>query len=265
MSQSAEGARVRWLVAGAFTPAPTGRRFPLTTDNFAEELAKAAKGLRVTVPDLLGGAEQRTFEVSFDKLRAFGAMELIAAVPELKKLQALTEGFMKADPSRPLTPEEGAARVAEVVGAGRLSSAVSVALGGTPPQAPAAAQAPASAPAASGGGDDLVGELLAKAEASSPSATAKAGVDAFVRAMTPKGPGPAPMNPNARRAVRDASGGLVRVLPVMLMALPTAATSYVMARAMGGDAPLMASITTSEHVLSVVTLPLWVWYLGTRV
>ena len=203
MSQSAEGARVRWLVAGAFTPAPTGRRFPLTTDNFAEELAKAAKGLRVTVPDLLGGAEQRTFEVSFDKLRAFGAMELIAAVPELKKLQALTEGFMKADPSRPLTPEEGAARVAEVVGAGRLSSAVSVALGGTPPQAPAAAPAPASAPAASGAGDDLVGELLAKAEASSPSATAKAGVDAFVRAMTPKGPGPAPMNPNARRAVRD--------------------------------------------------------------
>jgi hypothetical protein len=30
-----------------------------------------------------------------------------------------------------------------------------------------------------------------------------------------------------------------------------------MARAMGGDAPLMAAITTAEHVLSALTLPLW--------
>jgi hypothetical protein len=99
-------------------------------DSFAVELAKAVAGLRVTVPDRLGGAEQRTFELSFDKLRSFWVLELLAALPELEKLQALAEGFMKADPSRPLTPEEGAARVAEVVGAGRLSSAVSLALGG---------------------------------------------------------------------------------------------------------------------------------------
>ena len=43
------------------------------------------------------------------------------------------------------------------------------------------------------------------------------------------------------------------------MALPTAATSYVMARAMGGDAPLMAAITSSQHLLSVVTLPFWLF------
>jgi predicted permease len=34
-----------------------------------------------------------------------------------------------------------------------------------------------------------------------------------------------------------------------------------MARAMGGDAKLMAAITTSEHLLSVLTLPVWVWLL----
>ncbi len=45
---------------------------------------------------------------------------------------------------------------------------------------------------------------------------------------------------------------------VLFMALPTAATSYVMARAMGGDAPLMAAITTIEHMLAVVTLPFWI-------
>jgi predicted permease len=45
---------------------------------------------------------------------------------------------------------------------------------------------------------------------------------------------------------------------VIFMALPTAATSYVMARAMGGDAKLMAAITTTEHIASIVTLPFWV-------
>ncbi len=54
---------------------------------------------------------------------------------------------------------------------------------------------------------------------------------------------------------------LPTAIAVVFMALPTAATSYVMARAMGGDAPLMAAITTSEHLLSVLTLPIWVWLL----
>lgn len=201
-SLSTEGARVRWWVAGAFTPAPSGRKFLVTSDSFASELAKAASGLRATVPDRLGGAEHRTFELSFDKLRAFQVMDVIAAVPELKKLQGLTEGFMKSDPSRPLTPEEGAARIAEVVGAGRLSAAVSAALGGKPkPEAPAAPSTPAPS---SGSGGDLVGELLASAETSSPTNTAKAGVDAFIKAMAPPSAGPARMSPDARRGVRDA-------------------------------------------------------------
>ena len=49
---------------------------------------------------------------------------------------------------------------------------------------------------------------------------------------------------------------------VVFMALPTATTSYVMARAMGGDAPLMAALTTTEHLLAVLTLPLWIALLG---
>ena len=50
---------------------------------------------------------------------------------------------------------------------------------------------------------------------------------------------------------------LATAMAVLFMALPTAATSYVMARAMGGDAPLMAAITSSEHLLALLTLPLW--------
>ena len=52
---------------------------------------------------------------------------------------------------------------------------------------------------------------------------------------------------------------LATAVAVIFMALPTAATSYVMARAMGGDAPLMAAITTTEHIAAIVTLPFWVW------
>jgi predicted permease len=55
---------------------------------------------------------------------------------------------------------------------------------------------------------------------------------------------------------------LSAAVALVFMALPTATTSYVMARAMGGDAPLMAALTTTEHLLAVVTLPLWIWALG---
>jgi len=56
-------------------------------------------------------------------------------------------------------------------------------------------------------------------------------------------------------------GPTATAIAVLFMALPTAATSYVMARAMGGDARLMAAITTSEHLASIATLPVWVWLL----
>lgn len=52
---------------------------------------------------------------------------------------------------------------------------------------------------------------------------------------------------------------------VVFMALPTATTSYVMARAMGGDAPLMAALTSLEHLLSVLTLPCWILLLQSLV
>lgn len=48
------------------------------------------------------------------------------------------------------------------------------------------------------------------------------------------------------------------VVALLFMAVPTATTSYVMARALGGDAALMAALTTTEHLVSVVTLPLWI-------
>lgn len=48
----------------------------------------------------------------------------------------------------------------------------------------------------------------------------------------------------------------VSVLATLFMGLPTSSTSYVMARQMGGDGPLMAAITTSQHLAAVISLPL---------
>jgi malonate transporter len=56
--------------------------------------------------------------------------------------------------------------------------------------------------------------------------------------------------------------GLPLAVAVLCMALPTASSAYIMARQMGGDAPLMAAITTSEHLAAVATLPLVITLLG---
>lgn len=50
---------------------------------------------------------------------------------------------------------------------------------------------------------------------------------------------------------------LAAATAILFMAQPTASTAYVQARAMGGDAPLMAAMITGQHVLALATLPLW--------
>ncbi|MDB5510659.1 MAG: auxin efflux carrier [Enterovirga sp.] len=56
--------------------------------------------------------------------------------------------------------------------------------------------------------------------------------------------------------------GTPAAIAVLLMAMPTATTGYVMARAMGGDARLMAATITLQHIAGVVTVPLWALALG---
>lgn len=52
-------------------------------------------------------------------------------------------------------------------------------------------------------------------------------------------------------------GPVATGVAVITMAMPTATTSYVMARAMGGDARLMATSITLQHLLAIASLPLW--------
>ncbi|MNP27742.1 hypothetical protein D3C76_1206690 [compost metagenome] len=44
-------------------------------------------------------------------------------------------------------------------------------------------------------------------------------------------------------------------MAILFQALPTASSSYVMARQMGGNAPLMANIIALQTLLAALTLP----------
>lgn len=178
---SQQRVRVRWLIAGSFTPSPSGRRRILTADDFNQALAEAASGLQVSVVDRLGGGTERRVELSFDKLRAFQVAEVVAAVPELRALRALAEQLSGGGTSDAL-----ASRVAEIAGAGRLSSALTSITAPVPTPAPATAPA-ATAPAAPAPSDDPVDAIFAKADVPPAATVARSAVDAFIRATVSKG------------------------------------------------------------------------------
>lgn len=53
--------------------------------------------------------------------------------------------------------------------------------------------------------------------------------------------------------------GVARTVAVIAAAVPTGSSSYILARQMGGDAPLMANLITVQVVMAVVTLPVMIW------
>lgn len=55
--------------------------------------------------------------------------------------------------------------------------------------------------------------------------------------------------------------GQVRTVAVLCGAVPTAASAYVLARKLGGNAPLMAGMITAQTILAAVTLPIVIYLL----
>ncbi|MCZ4508012.1 AEC family transporter [Streptomyces sp. ActVer] len=51
-------------------------------------------------------------------------------------------------------------------------------------------------------------------------------------------------------------GSHALIIAVLFQALPTASSSYIMARQLGGDAPLMAGITATQTLLGIAAVPL---------
>lgn len=56
--------------------------------------------------------------------------------------------------------------------------------------------------------------------------------------------------------------GLPRTVAIIAGAVPTAASAYVMARKMGGNAELMSNILTFQVIVSFVTLPFFIYIAG---
>jgi predicted permease len=56
-------------------------------------------------------------------------------------------------------------------------------------------------------------------------------------------------------------GGTLVQASVLLATLPTATSSYILARQLGGDAPLMAAIVSGQTLLAVITIPLMLGFL----
>ena len=59
-------------------------------------------------------------------------------------------------------------------------------------------------------------------------------------------------------------GGTAQAVAVVSGAVPTASTSYILARQLGGDAVLMANVITTQVILAAVTLPLVIWLFGVQ-
>lgn len=56
--------------------------------------------------------------------------------------------------------------------------------------------------------------------------------------------------------------GEALAVAIIALSVPTATNAYVLAREMGGDAPLMAEIITFQTALAMVTMPLWLLIVG---
>jgi predicted permease len=56
--------------------------------------------------------------------------------------------------------------------------------------------------------------------------------------------------------------GTAKTAVLICAAVPGASSSYILARQLGGDAPLMANITTVQTLAAMLTMPLMLWVLG---
>ena len=52
--------------------------------------------------------------------------------------------------------------------------------------------------------------------------------------------------------------GIELIIVMIIASMPTAANGYILAREMGGDAPLYANASSLQVLLSIVTIPLWI-------
>jgi type VI secretion system protein ImpC len=176
-------AKVRFRIAAAVSRAPSGARFVLSSDQWAERFRLALAELSVEVADRLGPSGKRRFVLSPRSLSDLTLAGVIKGDATLTKLADLAKKAPNAD--------AWLRELESIAGDGALLAACRGVL------APATLAPEAKAE----GSGDAVDQLFEKAEVAK-TKPSTAAVDMFVKAMRPGGTSQAAPQ-NAGRAARD--------------------------------------------------------------
>src|SRR5690606_32096106 len=90
-SDARESSHVHWLLLGSLSSQPSGRRFVLDIDGFAEALRAANLRARVDIGPALGAAGAQVVEVAFEQLKQYSMKHVLASVAMLEPLRKLAE------------------------------------------------------------------------------------------------------------------------------------------------------------------------------
>lgn len=174
---------LRWLIAAPFSASPAGKRVTVSGERFTTIMGQLAPAAEVTVPDRLGGDEQRTVSVKFGRPRDFQGRGIASMVEVLRELGDVADRLAK-NGDLPAAIRQ----VRSLVGDGRLADALE---GRTP--APVAAPKHAPRPDGLPSGDDSDDDdpIFGKASvAKDPEVTkkeAKTAVGSFISAIRSSG------------------------------------------------------------------------------
>jgi type VI secretion system protein ImpC len=207
-----ESSHVHWLLLGSLSAEPTGRRFILDAESFAESFAEAKMQVEVDMGPALGAGGAHTCTIGFKKLRDYGMKHVLASVPVVGKLRDLAEKLGGPSSRRP-SDEAAVARVVELIGDGPLAAELrKVFAGEDESDESETTTSDASEVTVPSGSDDLVGELLESHQTKQ--AASKRAVDSFISAMrgkraAAKGSKPTPAHRRAREMIETAAYGAV--------------------------------------------------------
>ncbi len=173
-----DSSHVHWLLLGALSGTPSGRRFALDNESFAAAFTAAKLGAKLDIGPALGAAGKHEVELAFGELKHYAIKHVLATLPILGELRKLADDVAGPSSRRP-SAEAAVARVVALIGDGPLASELGKLLteppeGSTDPEP----STPAPNPPASG---DLVDELLERGVART--SESKRAVDSFITAI----------------------------------------------------------------------------------
>jgi type VI secretion system protein ImpC len=213
-----ESSHVHWLLLGSLSSTPSGRRFILDFDSFAESLRAADLRAKVEIGAALGASRSMLVEIAFEQLKQYAMKHVLASVPLLETLRKLAEDLGGPSSRRP-SDDAAVAKVIELIGDGPLAAELRRTFANedlkdepAPASEPAPAAAKSSDPEAG-----LVGELLERHETRQ--ADTKRAVDSFITAVLAArgrkpagGEPPKPSNRRARELIETAVYGAVAAI-----------------------------------------------------